>query len=109
MSDKPAVQWIQDSSGNNSCHLNDGRLNFEQSKIGTLVLRAGAWHAILVNGKDLAPEDGFTSLTKARQALEQQAPAVENKPTIASTPVNPRLHPHGVSNTTPRTAQKGRY
>lgn len=88
------VQWIQDSGGAYSCHINDGSLNFQQSLIGRLSGHDDTWHAILLDGSDLTP-DGV-SLLNAHNALEfhfNKNSAIEK----VETP----------DRTTPRIAQKG--
>lgn len=62
------VQWIQDSGGVTSCHVNDGKFNFEDSLIGRLDYRTDGWHVILKDKTDLAP-NGLPSLSAAREAM----------------------------------------
>ena len=94
--EKPDVQWIQDGSGTTTCHVNDGALNFEQSKIGTLVYRNENWHVVLKDGTDISP-DGCSSLSRARTLMETHWRKQAGK----SSPV-------AVDRKTPRVAQTGR-
>lgn len=108
------VQWIQGSGGEHTCHVNDGRLNFKQSLIGTVVYRDGAWHVLTADGNDLAPE-GFDSMYKARRTLEGHFtkipvrayganPPAESAHEIGKTPEEIRK-----GRIAPRTAQAGKY
>jgi hypothetical protein len=93
------VQWIQDSSGTMTCHINDGKLNFKDSLIGTLDYRSDGWHIILKDKTDLAPK-GLPSLARARDILaiysNQQTKLVMTSDDIKT------------SRTKPRTAQPGK-
>lgn len=113
MSDKPVVQWIQDSAGVTSCHVNDGNLNFKQSLIGTLDYRKDGWHILLPDGKDIAPE-GLPSLSRARQCLEQHYGKSSGERTYGALPPPDKKHEIGMtpaeikaSRMKPRQAQKG--
>lgn len=112
MSDKPVVQWIQDSAGVSTCHKNDGSLNFKQSLIGTLDYRKDGWHIILKDGKDIAPE-GLDSLSKARRRLEEHYGAPTER-AYGALPPPDKAHEIGktpaeikASRMKPRQAQKG--
>jgi len=68
MDKKPDVYWVQDSAGVNTCHVNDGSLNFVQSTIGKISHYNNTWHVILNDGTDITPDD--CTLFRARACLE---------------------------------------
>jgi hypothetical protein len=94
MSDRPEVYWVQDSGGVNTCHVNDGTLNFVQSLIGTLEQRGTNWHVILKDGNDIAPEDGFSSFAQAHRCLHTYY-CGEKKPEVKSDRLTPRAAQRG--------------
>lgn len=113
MSDKSAVQWIQDSSGVNTCHVNDGSLDFKQSLIGTLFYRGSSWYVVLADGKEIKQDDGlgFGSMQQALRALETH---YFDKKNYGALPPPDKTHEIGMSpaeikasRMKPRQAQKG--
>jgi hypothetical protein len=69
--EKPDLYWVQDGSGENSCHINDGRLNFKESLLGVLVYdRNAGWQVVLKDGTNITPEEGCPTLARARMHLE---------------------------------------
>lgn len=104
--DKPEVYWVQDSGGEVTCHINDGALDFKQSLIGTLEYRLGSWHVILKDGKDLAPEEGFNSLSRARTCMETHY--CGEKPARVATHMVSRANPVR-DKMQPRSAQPDKY
>jgi hypothetical protein len=89
--DKPDVSWIQDSSGVSTCHVNDGS-TFQQSLIGTIEYRSESWHIILKDKTDITPEEGCSTLARARRFLETYY----------------RKHTPSLDRMAPRVAQAGR-
>ncbi len=78
--DKPDVTWMQDGGGVNSCHINGVSLSFLDSLIGRVVMTGvddEAWHVVLKDGTDLG---GFSSMTRARVALESHYRKSVTKP-----------------------------
>ncbi len=83
---KPDIQWIQSSSGQTSCHVNDGKLNFKQSLIGVLNYTENGWRIVLENGADITPEEGCPSLARARMCLADYARKNSKAPVDRSIP-----------------------
>lgn len=68
--DKSDVQWIQDSGGVTTCHINTDTLNFQDSLIGRLSYVDSVWSVILADGTVISPKGGCGSLAQARALLE---------------------------------------
>lgn len=68
---KPDVYWCEDSSRVSSLHINDGRLNFQQSLIGRVIWVDGdtdvQCKVTLRDGTELGR---YPSVYRARTALE---------------------------------------
>ncbi len=60
-----AVQWIPDSAGVTSCHVNDGKLTLKESLIGSLIYRNDGWHILLPDGKGAGSPPFGTALWAA--------------------------------------------
>lgn len=95
----PDLFWVQDSSGEHTCHVNDGS-TFMQSLIGTLHLRSNKWHPVFNNGEDLSP-DG-TSYARARILMETTYRKRNPRSAAAA------ASPHSPDRRLPRNAQTGK-
>ena len=88
--DKPEFYWVQDSGSLSSMHVNDGRLNFQDSLIGYLVQKGDKWRTILKDGSDITdPKEGLPSIARARMHLEEH---FAEKHTKKHEPVMSKLH-----------------
>jgi hypothetical protein len=64
------IQWIPDAYGTISCHINDVRLSFEESRLATLRWDASdqKWYYFLKNSPDrIGP---YSNLNLVRAAVE---------------------------------------
>ena len=61
------LYWVPDSYGVHTCHRNIPNATFNESLIGTLIIRDGIWHPVL---KDKTVLGEYKSPMRARAALE---------------------------------------